>query len=72
MVCPKCGQEIIDTKEFCVNCGTRLVETKKVSKKTVLIIFIAMIILGVLTCYIVMNYNTSSELEPYLNNSEVD
>ena len=31
MVCPKCGQEIIDTKDFCVNCGQRLTKQRKVS-----------------------------------------
>lgn len=67
MKCPKCGQEIIDTKEFCINCGQRLIKQKKASRKTILIGLIIMIIVGLLTCYIVINYNTEGELSPYLN-----
>ena len=33
MNCPKCGQEMIDVKDYCVNCGAKLREEKMVSKK---------------------------------------
>lgn len=68
MVCPKCGQEIIDTKDFCVNCGQRLTKQRKVSRKSILIMLVIMILAGLLTCYIIINYNTEGELAPYINN----
>jgi len=66
MICPKCGQEIIDPKEFCVRCGTRLAKTKEVSRKGLLIFIIIMIMIGIFTCYMVINYNTDKEIKPYI------
>jgi hypothetical protein len=34
MNCPKCGQEMIDVKDYCVNCGAKLREEKMVSTIT--------------------------------------
>ena len=33
MNCPKCGQEMIDVKDYCVNCGAKLREKKWYLKK---------------------------------------
>lgn len=71
MVCQNCGQEIIDTKEFCINCGKRLTKEKKAPKKLVIFVFIGMIIIGILTCYLIINYNTEEEIEPYKKDSTV-
>lgn len=66
MNCPKCGQEIIDTKEFCLSCGTRLRKTKEVSRKGLFIFIIILVLVGALTCYMVINYNTDKEIKPYI------
>jgi len=67
MKCPKCGQEILDEKEYCVNCGTKLKSEKKVPKRNVFIGLIIMVLLGALVCYLIINFNTSGELSPYIN-----
>lgn len=67
MVCPKCGQEIIDRKEFCINCGERLYDKKIISSKAFILIFIVLILFGVVLCYTIINYNTKGELNPYVN-----
>ncbi len=69
MICPKCGQEIIDRKEFCINCGERLYKSKTISKKTLIFIFIGMVVFGILLCYAIINFNTNGELNPYINQS---
>ena len=33
MKCPNCNQEMIEKKDFCINCGKRLIKEKQVSKK---------------------------------------
>ena len=72
MKCPKCGQTMIDEKDYCVNCGTKLRERKEVSAKKVLILFAVLIVLGIGACYGIINFNTDKEIEPYLpqNNEE--
>ena len=72
MKCPKCGQEIIDTKEFCVNCGTKLDENKPMSKGTIILFAILILLLSAAVCYAVINYNTDSELSPYMNQDIVE
>ena len=32
MNCPKCGQEMIDIKDYCVNCGKKLKKEEKTDK----------------------------------------
>ncbi len=66
MICKKCGQEIIDTKEFCVSCGTRLIKEKKAPKKLIIFVLIGMVVMGILLCYFIINYNTEKEIKPYL------
>lgn len=72
MKCPKCGQEIIDRKDYCVSCGNKLDETKPVSKGTIILFIILMVILTVAVCYAVINYNADSELSPYMNQDVVE
>lgn len=71
MNCPKCGQEMIDVKDYCVNCGAKLREEKMVSKKRIIFIFLGLIVLGALTCYLIINLNTDKEIEPYLKKDEI-
>ncbi len=66
MVCPKCGQEIIDPKEFCLSCGYKFKETKKVPKKTFIFLIIGMLLFGAFICYMIINYNTDNELKKYI------
>jgi uncharacterized protein with PQ loop repeat len=67
MICPKCGQEVIDPKEFCLSCGYKLKETKKVSKKAFIFLIIGMLLFGALICYTIINYNADKELNKYIN-----
>ena len=75
MKCPYCNQEMIDTKEFCVNCGKRLIKEKKtVNLKAIIILFTILVVAGFITCYAIINYNTDKEIAPYIkekvNNEE--
>lgn len=72
MKCPKCGQEIIDRKDYCVSCGTKLDETKPMSKGTVIMFILLIVLLSAAVCYAVINYNTDSELGPYMNQDVVE
>lgn len=68
MKCPNCGQEMIDRKEYCINCGKKLYAEKSVNlNKNVVIIFILMILIGIGICYFIINYNTDKEIDPYIN-----
>ncbi len=71
MICPKCGQEIIDTKEFCLNCGYKLKETKKVSKRVFIFLIIGMLLFGAFMCYMIINYNTDKEIDKYVEKVDV-
>lgn len=66
MVCPNCGQEIIDPKEFCLSCGTRLKVIKKVPKGLFIFLIIGMLLFGAFICYMIINYNTDKELKEYI------
>lgn len=73
MKCSKCGQEMIDIKDYCVNCGAKLKkDSKGISIKTLLLIFGMIIIVTIVACYLIMHYNTDKEIKPYLdkNSSE--
>ena len=68
MKCPNCGQEMIDRKEYCINCGKKLYKENQVNlNKNLVIAFILMIIVGIGICYFIINYNTDKEIEPYIN-----
>lgn len=68
MKCPKCGQDMIDTKDFCLNCGAKLREDKPVmTKKIAIIIVLSLIVVGVVTCFSIMYLGTDKELAPFLN-----
>lgn len=69
MKCPNCGQEMIEDKEFCPNCGKQLKEEKGMSKKSILLIFVALFLLGIGICVGIMFVGTDKELDPYLNNN---
>lgn len=67
MKCPYCGQEMIDTKDYCVNCGKKLKkEEKGISLGKLLVIFLIFILLGVGVCYYIANHGTKEEIKPYL------
>jgi len=68
MKCPKCGQEMIDNKDFCLNCGAKLKEEKPaMTKKTAIIVVLSLIVIGVITSLCIMYLGTGKELEPFLN-----
>ena len=69
MKCKNCGQEMIDIKDYCVNCGAKLKkDDKKISFGGLIGIFSLVIVITVILCYLIINYNTDKEIEPYLNN----
>lgn len=71
MKCPNCGQEIIDSKEFCVNCGKQLKESKPVMKSRTMIIVIFIMLLTIsVPSIVIMNIGLDKEIEPYLNDSD--
>ena len=56
MKCPNCGQEMIDIKDFCINCGARLkTEKEGISLKALLLIFGLIIIVTIIACYLIMH-----------------
>lgn len=68
MKCPKCGQEMIDIKDYCVNCGAKLKSEKQgIGLKGLLLIFVLIIVATIIACYLIMHYNTKKEIEPYLH-----
>lgn len=68
MKCPKCGQEMVDNKEICINCGATLrIEKPVMTKKLAVIIVVSLIVIGVIACLCVMYLGTGKELEPFLN-----
>lgn len=68
MKCENCGQEMIDIKDYCVNCGKRLRDDKKgISFMGLIGIFIGIIIVTIIVCYLIINLNTDKEIEPYLD-----
>lgn len=72
MNCPNCGQEMIDRKEYCINCGKKLINEKSVSKKPLIFVVIGLLVVGVLVCYMIMNYNTDKEIEPYIKGNDIE
>lgn len=71
MKCPKCGQGMIDIKDYCVNCGAKIREEKKgISLGGLFLIFLSIMIIGVLICYLIANYNTEEEIKPYIESEK--
>lgn len=71
MKCPNCGQEMIDIKDYCVNCGKKLKKDKKgISLLGLFAIFLGIIIVTILVCYLIINLNTDKEIEQYLDSIE--
>ena len=72
MKCPNCGQEMIDIKDYCVNCGAKLKkESKGISLKGLLLIFGFIIVVTIIACYLIINYNKDNEIKPYLNRQNI-
>ena len=68
MKCPNCGQEMIDIKDYCVNCGKKLkIDKNNVSLTSIIGIFLGIIIVTIIGCYLIINLNTDKEIEPYLD-----
>lgn len=73
MKCPNCGQEMIDIKDYCVNCGKKLKKDRQgISLSRLFAIFLGIIIVTILVCYIIINLNTDKEIEPYLDKGTVE
>ena len=73
MKCKYCGQEMIDIKDYCVNCGRKLKkEEKGISVGGLFLIFGILVAVGLLVCYMIMNYNTEKDIEPYIDHQQVE
>lgn len=73
MKCKNCGQEMLDIKDYCVNCGARLKSDKKgITFGGLMGIFSLVIIVTLIGCYLIMNYNTDKEIEPYLDKNIIE
>lgn len=71
MKCKYCGQEMIDIKDYCVNCGKKLKEDKKgISLGGLFLIFGIIVAITVAVCYGIMHFGTDKELKPYLKYNE--
>lgn len=71
MKCKYCGQEMIDIKDYCVNCGKKLKEDKQgITLGGLLLIFGIIILVTIFVCYMIMNYNRENDIKPYLNQEE--
>ena len=69
MECKNCGQQMIDIKDYCVNCGAKLREEKKgISLGKLLLIFGIIILVTLVACYMIAHYNSEEEIKPYLKN----
>ena len=67
MKCPKCGQGMIDIKDYCVNCGAKIREEKKgISLGGLFLILLTIMIISVLNCNLIANYNKEEEIKPYI------
>ena len=72
MKCPNCGQEMIDIKDYCVNCGKKLKKDKRgLSFLGLVAIFLGIIIVTIIGCYLIINLNTDKEIEPYLDKDKI-
>ena len=73
MKCPNCGQEMIDIKDYCVNCGKKLkIDKNNISLTSLIGIFLGIIIVTIIGCYLIINLNTDKEIEPYLDKNTVE
>ena len=73
MKCSNCGQEMIDIKDYCVNCGKKLKSDKNnISFGGLIGIFAGIIIVTIGVCYLVINLNADKEIEPYLDKDTIE
>ena len=69
MKCKNCGQEMLDIKDYCINCGAKLKQEKKgMSLGGVFAIGIAIVVITIGALYLVANYNTDEEIKPFIDN----
>ena len=69
MKCNRCGQEMLDIKDYCINCGAKLKQEKKgMSLGGVFAIGIAIVVITIGALYLVANYNTDEEIKPFIDN----
>lgn len=69
MKCPNCNQQLISSKDFCINCGSELKQKtpKGVSLKWVIGAMVILVLIGVGVILMIMYYGTDKELDHYLN-----
>ena len=73
MKCNRCGQEMLDIKDYCVNCGAKLTQEKKgISFGGVFIICIAIVGITIGALYLVANYNTEEEIKPFIDSNAIE
>lgn len=72
MKCPKCGQEITDKKQFCINCGAELYQEHGfVIIPRILLISIGLFIsVGIILTSTIMFANTEQELSQFMQQAE--
>lgn len=71
--CPNCGQVIIDSKEYCINCGKELKLEKhfNFNSKNMFTIMGILIFFGVALVYGIINFNTETELRAFENRPNI-
>lgn len=69
MKCKNCGQEMLDIKDYCVNCGAKLKkESKGITLGGVFAIFLVIVGITIGALYLIANYNTNEEIKPFIDN----
>jgi uncharacterized paraquat-inducible protein A len=70
MKCPTCGQNLIDNKEYCTNCGTKLIKKQpfSISVKGLLLIFAVFIVAGAVIVLSIMYVGSDDEVNNYIIN----
>lgn len=69
MKCENCGGEMLDIKDYCVNCGAKLKkESKNITLGGVFAIFLVIVGITIGALYLIANYNTNEEIKPFIDN----
>ena len=73
MKCKNCNREMLDIKDYCVNCGAKLKkENKSISLGGILAICLVIVGITTLALYLVANYNTDEEIKPYIDKEIIE